>query len=388
MELVCTMFIVVLFAFAILGLEALEISLKNVYYRRENVGNKPFYSNISPERKAFLFDIFNLTEADCRALRFDGYYFHLGRSLYYRDVIYIGRLDNNGQRINDAKHPFHDKYQYRILFSCKARRFFGKKNHLLYVYSNYQEDGFEPLLTNINTMLSAHRAVHVEWFYEKFKETYTRLGEIQKLKMPINKQLSEAVNYKTALEQQISSGVLDSEDGKSHRAKVYKGIISLSEDLASLNNEENILIQEREEIKRSILNSIAAYLIHNQQGADEEHPPSTTLVFTKFISYHKHTHPNKPATKVTYAPNTPSKTYVDSMPVKRPQKKLTYTQRNMLIGWALHKQPGDIELHDYIIPPDGDIVVHREGGVVKIVKGPGAGGVLSEWELKDYLDNL
>jgi hypothetical protein len=69
-------------------------------------------------------------------------------------------------------------------------------------------------------------------------------------------------------------------------------------------------------------------------------------------------------------------------------KTITYTERNNLIGWALHKQPGDIQLNDYIIPPSGDVVVHREGGIVKIVKGPGAGRVLSEWELKDYLDNL
>jgi hypothetical protein len=67
---------------------------------------------------------------------------------------------------------------------------------------------------------------------------------------------------------------------------------------------------------------------------------------------------------------------------------VTYTQRSNLTSWALHKQPGDIQSSDYVIPPSGDVVIHREGGVVKIVKGPGAGRVLSEWELDDYLDSL
>jgi hypothetical protein len=48
-----------------------------------------------------------------------------------------------------------------------------------------------------------------------------------------------------------------------------------------------------------------------------------------------------------------------------------YTGRDDLTCWALHKNPEDIEIHDYrdysIL--DADVVIHREGGVNKIVKG-------------------
>jgi len=81
-------------------------------------------------------------------------------------------------------------------------------------------------------------------------------------------------------------------------------------------------------------------------------------------------------------------TNYNSSTTNQTRRSVTFTQRNELTSWALHKQPGDIQQGDYILPPSGDVVIHREGGVVKIVKGPGAGRVLSEWELKDYLDSL
>jgi len=56
-----------------------------------------------------------------------------------------------------------------------------------------------------------------------------------------------------------------------------------------------------------------------------------------------------------------------------------------LISWALHKHPADIDAHDYSDPSilDADIIIHREGGVNKVVKGPDKGRVLTDWEWID-----
>jgi hypothetical protein len=100
------------------------------------------------------------------------------------------------------------------------------------------------------------------------------------------------------------------------------------------------------------------------------------------------THQYQPEKTANYIPSSLSSTDTERISTYPPRRTVTYTQRNNLTSWALHKQPGDIQPSDYMIPPSGDIVIHREGGVVKIVKGPGAGRVLSEWELDDYIDSL
>lgn len=64
-------------------------------------------------------------------------------------------------------------------------------------------------------------------------------------------------------------------------------------------------------------------------------------------------------------------------------RKVKYTGRDDLTSWALHKHPEDIEIHDYrdysIL--DADVVIHREGGVNKIVKGADVGRIFSDEEL-------
>jgi hypothetical protein len=77
----------------------------------------------------------------------------------------------------------------------------------------------------------------------------------------------------------------------------------------------------------------------------------------------------------------------DSLISSRKQDVL-FTNRQNLTSWALHKQPGDITPSDYInygAINAADTVIHRECGINKIVKGPDAGRILSDWEVDDYL---
>jgi len=56
-----------------------------------------------------------------------------------------------------------------------------------------------------------------------------------------------------------------------------------------------------------------------------------------------------------------------------------------LTSWALHKHPQDIEAHDYgdLSVLDADVVIHREGGVNKVIKGPDKGRILTDWEVDE-----
>jgi hypothetical protein len=65
--------------------------------------------------------------------------------------------------------------------------------------------------------------------------------------------------------------------------------------------------------------------------------------------------------------------------------KVRITGSNDLTSWALHKHPQDIEDYDYSNPSvlDADVVIHREGGVNKVVKGPDKGRILTDWEVDE-----
>jgi LytS/YehU family sensor histidine kinase len=97
---------------------------------------------------------------------------------------------------------------------------------------------------------------------------------------------------------------------------------------------------------------------------------------------------SKTAASMSYSYNSAPQTYTNSESTYGRHKTVILTKRNELTSWALHKQPGDVQLNDYVIPPSADVVIHREGGIAKIVKGPYVGRILSEEQLKDYLDSL
>jgi hypothetical protein len=77
------------------------------------------------------------------------------------------------------------------------------------------------------------------------------------------------------------------------------------------------------------------------------------------------------------------------MPISSSQGKyhpgVRTTGPDDLTSWALHKHPQDIEAHDYgdLSVLDADVVIHREGGVNKIVKGPDSGRILTDWEVDE-----
>lgn len=61
------------------------------------------------------------------------------------------------------------------------------------------------------------------------------------------------------------------------------------------------------------------------------------------------------------------------------------TGRDDLLSGSLYKHPEDIDAHDYrdFSVLNADVVIHREGGVNKVVKGPGKGSILSDWEVDE-----
>jgi hypothetical protein len=65
--------------------------------------------------------------------------------------------------------------------------------------------------------------------------------------------------------------------------------------------------------------------------------------------------------------------------------RIKITGRDDLTSWALHKHPEDIDAHDYrdFSVLDADVVIHREGGVNKVVKGPDRGRILTDWEVDE-----
>ncbi len=65
--------------------------------------------------------------------------------------------------------------------------------------------------------------------------------------------------------------------------------------------------------------------------------------------------------------------------------RIKITGRDDLTSWALHKHPEDIDAHDYrdYSVLDADVVIHREGGVNKVVKGPDRGLILTDWEVDE-----
>lgn len=70
-----------------------------------------------------------------------------------------------------------------------------------------------------------------------------------------------------------------------------------------------------------------------------------------------------------------------------PQHKVKITGSDDLISWALHKHPADIEANDFInssIYYKSDYIIHRDGGVNTVIKGPGKGRVLTDWEMDRY----
>ena len=77
---------------------------------------------------------------------------------------------------------------------------------------------------------------------------------------------------------------------------------------------------------------------------------------------------NKP-----YGRTGTSTTFTDS-------SKIKITGRDDLTSWALHKHPEDIDAHDYrdFSVLDADVVIHREGGVNKVFKGPDRGRILTD----------
>ena len=81
-------------------------------------------------------------------------------------------------------------------------------------------------------------------------------------------------------------------------------------------------------------------------------------------------------------------------PIKRPpispdlgnyNKNVRITGPDDLLSGSLYKLPQDIEAHDYgdLSVLDADVVIHREGGVNKVVKGPDRGRILSDWEVDE-----
>ncbi len=65
--------------------------------------------------------------------------------------------------------------------------------------------------------------------------------------------------------------------------------------------------------------------------------------------------------------------------------RIKITGRDDLTSWALHKHPEDIDAHDYrdYSVLNADVVIHREGGVNKVVKGADRGRILSDWEVDE-----
>ena len=51
-------------------------------------------------------------------------------------------------------------------------------------------------------------------------------------------------------------------------------------------------------------------------------------------------------------------------------QKVKVTSREDLTSWAIHKYPGDYEGRDYrnLSALDADVVIHREGGINKVVQ--------------------
>jgi hypothetical protein len=66
--------------------------------------------------------------------------------------------------------------------------------------------------------------------------------------------------------------------------------------------------------------------------------------------------------------------------------KVRITGRDDLISWALHKHPEDIDTIDYrnTSVQDADVVIHRDGGVNKVIKGPDKGRILTDREVEEY----
>ena len=68
-----------------------------------------------------------------------------------------------------------------------------------------------------------------------------------------------------------------------------------------------------------------------------------------------------------------------------PQVRIT--GRDDLTSWALHKHPQDIDVIDYRDRSvlNAAIVIHRDGGVNKVVKGPNEGRILTDREVDEYI---
>jgi hypothetical protein len=67
--------------------------------------------------------------------------------------------------------------------------------------------------------------------------------------------------------------------------------------------------------------------------------------------------------------------------------RVKITGREDLTSWALHKHPQDIDIHDYrdVSVTNADIIIHREGGVNKVVKGAARNRILSDREVDQYI---
>jgi hypothetical protein len=83
--------------------------------------------------------------------------------------------------------------------------------------------------------------------------------------------------------------------------------------------------------------------------------------------------------------NGRSKTPTSYPYLSKYDQKIKIAGRNDLTSWALHKHPEDIDAHDYrdFSVLDANVVIHKEGGVNKVVKGLEKGRILSDWEVDE-----